>query len=164
MTLEKLLNLFVPQLLICKMGLIIKLTSWDLCCRNKIVCQSCLTLCNSMDCSSPGSSAHGILQARILEWVAVPFSRGSSRLRDQIRVSCITSRFFTIWATREGYSIPRNRNSQVMQWWRTRLPMQEMQEMQVQSLCWGDPLEEEMAIHSSILAWKTLWTEEPGGL
>ena len=40
--------------------------------------QSCQTLCNPMDCSSPGSSVHGILQARILEWIAIPFSRGSS--------------------------------------------------------------------------------------
>ena len=51
---------------------------------NKISCmhakllQSCLTLCNPMDCSLPGSSVHGILQARILEWVVMPFSRGSS--------------------------------------------------------------------------------------
>ena len=43
-----------------------------------LVAQSCLTLCNSMDCSPPGSSVHGILQAGILEWVAIPFSRGSS--------------------------------------------------------------------------------------
>ena len=43
-----------------------------------LVAQSCLILCNSMDCSPPGSSVHGILQARILEWVAVSFSRGSS--------------------------------------------------------------------------------------
>ena len=42
------------------------------------VSQSCLTLCDPMDCSLPGSSVHGILQARILEWVAIPFSRGSS--------------------------------------------------------------------------------------
>ena len=42
------------------------------------VAQSCLTLCDRMDCSPPGSSVHGILQARILEWVAVPFSRGYS--------------------------------------------------------------------------------------
>ena len=47
---------------------------WMLC----LVSQSCLTLCNPMDCSLPGSSVHGILQARILEWVAIPFSRGSS--------------------------------------------------------------------------------------
>ena len=44
-----------------------------------LVTQSCLPLCDPMDCSSPGSSAHGILQARILEWVAIPFSRGSSQ-------------------------------------------------------------------------------------
>ena len=45
--------------------------------------QSCLTLCDPKDCSLPGSSVHGILQARILEWVAIPFSRGSSQPRDQ---------------------------------------------------------------------------------
>ena len=49
----------------------------------------------------PGSSVHGVLQARILEWVAILFSRGSSWPRDQTQVSCITGRFFTIWATRE---------------------------------------------------------------
>ena len=43
-----------------------------------LVTQSCLTLCDPMDCSLPGSSIHGFLQARILEWVAIPFSRGSS--------------------------------------------------------------------------------------
>ena len=57
-----------------------------------------------MDCSLPGSSVHGILQARILEWVAVPFSRGSSQTRDQTQVSCTAGRFFTIWATREARS------------------------------------------------------------
>ena len=46
------------------------------------VAQSCLTLCNPMDCSTPGFSVYGILQARILEWVAVLFSRGSSQSRD----------------------------------------------------------------------------------
>ena len=50
---------------------------------------SCLTLCDSMNCSPPGSSVHGILQAGILEWVAIPFSRGSSRPRDRAQVSCI---------------------------------------------------------------------------
>ena len=48
-----------------------------------LVAQSCLILCDPMDCSSPGFSVHGILQARILEWVAIPFSRGSSQPRDQ---------------------------------------------------------------------------------
>ena len=61
------------------------------------VAHSCLTLCDPMD-----SIAHGILQARILEWVAFPFSRGSSQPRDQTQVSCIASEFFTSWATREA--------------------------------------------------------------
>jgi len=51
-----------------------------------------------MDCNPPGSSVHRTLQARILEWAAILFSRGSSRPRDWTRVSCITGRFFTIWA------------------------------------------------------------------
>ena len=53
------------------------------------VAQSCPTLCDPVDCSPPGSSIHGILQARILEWVAISFSRGSSRPRDGTHVSCI---------------------------------------------------------------------------
>ena len=60
--------------------------------------QSCLTLCNTMDCSPPGSSTHGILQARMLEWVAISFSRGSSWPRNQTYVSCsslIAYGFFT---------------------------------------------------------------------
>ena len=51
--------------------------------RNKLVAQSYLTLCDPVDCSPSGSSVHGILQARILQWVAIPFSRGSSRPRDR---------------------------------------------------------------------------------
>ena len=58
------------------------------------VAQSCLTLCNPMD-----YTVHGILQARILEWVAFPFSRGSSQPRDRNQVSRIAGRFFTSWAT-----------------------------------------------------------------
>ena len=58
--------------------------------------QSCPTLCGPMDCSPPGSSVHGILQARILEWVAISFSRGSSQPRDQTWVSPIAGKFFTI--------------------------------------------------------------------
>ena len=53
-----------------------------------LVALLCLTLCDTMDCSPPGSSVHGILQARIREWVAIPFSRESSWARDQTRVSC----------------------------------------------------------------------------
>ena len=55
-----------------------------------------------MDCSPPGSSVHGILQARILEWVAMPSSRGSSQSRDRTQVSRIAGGFFTIWITREA--------------------------------------------------------------
>ena len=53
-----------------------------------LTAQLCLILCNSVDCSPPGSSVHGILQARILEWVAIPFSRGSSRPRDLGLLHC----------------------------------------------------------------------------
>ena len=60
-----------------------------------LVAQSCLTVCDPMDGSPPGSSVHGILQARILEWVAIPFSRGSSQPRDQTQDSHITGGFFT---------------------------------------------------------------------
>ena len=62
------------------------------------VAQSCLTLCDPMDCSLPGSSVHGICQAIVLEWIAISFSRGSSRPRDWTRVFHIVDRCFTIWA------------------------------------------------------------------
>ena len=58
--------------------------------------QSCLTLCDPMDCSPPGCSSHGILQARRLEWAAITFSRGSSQPRDRTLVPCIAGRFFTV--------------------------------------------------------------------
>ena len=64
-----------------------------------LVAQLCPTLCHSMDCSLPVSSIHGILQARILEWVAIAFSRGASWPRDRSQVSYTTGGFFTIWAT-----------------------------------------------------------------
>ena len=65
------------------------------------VTQLCLTLRDPMDCSLPGSSVHGIFQARVLEWVAISFSRGSSWPRYQTRVSRTVGRCYTIWATRE---------------------------------------------------------------
>ena len=67
-----------------------------------LVAQSCLTHWDPMDCSTPSSSAHGVLQARILEWVVIPFSRGSSWSRDRTWVSHTAGRFFTVWATREA--------------------------------------------------------------
>ena len=70
-----------------------------------VLSQLCPTLCNPMDCSPTGSSVHGISQARILEWVAISFSRGSSWPRDQTQVPCLSGRLFTIWATREALCI-----------------------------------------------------------
>ena len=68
-----------------------------------LVPQSFPALCDPMDCSPPGSSVYGIFQARIMEWVAISFSRGYSWLRDQTQPSCIAGRFFTVWATREEW-------------------------------------------------------------
>ena len=61
------------------------------------VAQACPTLCDPMD-----YTVHGILQARILGWIAFPFSKGSSQPRDQTQVSCIAGGFFTRWATKEA--------------------------------------------------------------
>ena len=66
------------------------------------VTESCLTLCNPMDCSPPGSSVHGTFQARVLEWVAISFSRGSSQTRDWTCVSCTAGGLFTCWVIREA--------------------------------------------------------------
>ena len=107
-----------------------------------LVTQSCPTLFDPMDYNPPGSSVHGILQARILEWVDIPFSRGSSQDKDRTQVSHIAGGFFAVWATREalnnGYYVPsthqvlcpqKGRNnphgtSLMVQWRRIHLPMQ----------------------------------------
>ena len=68
-----------------------------------LAAQSCLTLCNPMDCSPPGSSVHAILQARIWECVARSSSRGSSWPRDRTQASHIVGRFFSVWVTREDF-------------------------------------------------------------
>ena len=67
-----------------------------------LVAQSCLTLCDPMDCSPPGPSVHGIAQARIRKWVTIPFSKGSSWSRDQTCTSCIGWWVLYHWATREA--------------------------------------------------------------
>ena len=91
------------------------------------VAQSGPTLCDSMDCSLPGSSIHGIYQSRVLEWVAIFFSRGSSQARNWTRVSRIIGRCFTIWTTREvRRNIPEHNKSYIWkpqskhypQWWK----------------------------------------------
>ena len=65
------------------------------------IAQLCPTLCDPMDCSLPRSSVHGIFQAKVLEWIAISFSSGSSQTRDQTQVSRIVDRCFTVWATRD---------------------------------------------------------------
>ena len=89
--------------------------------------QSCLTPCNPTDCNLPGSSIHGILQARILEWVAMPYSRGSSRPRDWTCISCLLhwqGRFFTTFPAPPGKPketiTKRNIGSQMGCWNRKR--------------------------------------------
>ena len=126
-----------------------------------------------MDCSLAGSSVHGIFQARILEWVAISFSKGSSPPRDRTQVSRIAGRHFTIWATREVAQIfpcshlywsindYTTRASLVAQRLK-RLPG--MWETRVRFLGQEDPLKKEMATHSSNLAWRIPWREEPGRL
>ena len=118
-------------------------------CKHAKLLHSCLTLCNPMDCSPPGSSVHGILQARILEWVASSFSRGASWPRDRNCVSYVSCSYFSvlIWTSLEA---------------QTAKNLPAIQETQVWSLGWEDPLEKGMAIQSTILAWRIPWTEEPG--
>ena len=152
-----------------------------------------------MDCSLPGSSVHGIFQARILQWVAISFSRGSSRPRDWTWVSCTAGRLFTEPPGKSSLLISKNThfsdiiiNTLFFLWlWfalflcpfftfkfyiyiylkcKTSLVAQTvkclptMQETWVRSLGREDPLQKEMATHSSTLAWKIPWMEEPGRL
>ena len=70
------------------------LSSGDL--ASVLVAQPCRTLFDPVDCSPPGSSVHVTLQARMLEWAAIPFSRGSYRPQDRTQLSCIACRFFTL--------------------------------------------------------------------
>ena len=84
-----------------------------------LVTQSCPTLCViPMDCSLSGSSVHGILQAWMLEWIAIHFFKGSPWPRDQTWVCCIAGRFFIIWATRENKSqkFPKEKLTFTLPW------------------------------------------------
>ena len=84
----------------------LNLTTWRKYSIHCLVAQLCLTVCDPMDCSPSAPLSMGILQASILEWVAMPSSRASSQPRDQTQVSCIAGGFFTVWATKEVlYSI-----------------------------------------------------------
>ena len=103
-------------------------------------------LCDLTDCNPPVFSVHGFLQARILEWVAISYSRGSSWPRDQTQVSCIAGRLLTAWVTR----------------WNIRGLHPKSKKKCPLSQVLGRPLEQEMSTHSSILGLKIPWTEEPG--
>ena len=94
------LHLHLQILLVLALSYCKILCLYSLC---SLVTQSCPTLCDPMDCRLPGSSFHGILQARVLEWVAISFSRGYSQPRDWTQVSHIAGRGFTLWATKEAY-------------------------------------------------------------
>ena len=80
----------------CYHGTQVQLQEMESVCVSRLVTSD---LCNPMDYSPPGSSVQGILQARILEWIAISFSRGTSQPRDWTLVSCIAGRFFTVWVT-----------------------------------------------------------------
>ena len=88
-----------------------------------LCCFSCVWLCEPMNCSPPSSSVRGISQARILEWVAIPFSRGSSRPRDRTWASHIADGFLTIWATREGPILTSGSSSQTFLWGNTAISL-----------------------------------------
>ena len=127
------------------------------------------TFATPTDCSPPGSSVHGIPQPRILEWVAISSSRGSSRPRDQTCVSCIAGRFFTTEPSGKSLSL-------LFKIWLTyyilkgAAPVAQMVEFAcgagdtglIPGL--GRSLEKGMATHSSILGWRIPWTEESGRL
>ena len=120
---------------------------YQTCC---FIAKSYLTLYSSTDCNIPGSSVHGILQARILEWVAMPSSRGSSQSRDGTRVSCIDRQIIFCWVTREEelILIPKNWRVQntpksTLQGWITSITLisktiQRLQQKKItgQYLCW----------------------------
>ena len=151
------------------------LSSWSMCCCC-LVTQSCLTLREPMDCSPPGFSVCGILQARILEWVAISFSRGSSPPRDcidrwiqpkdQTHVSCIGSVFLTTETPQTTTACVANQI--ILKYYLSKVWSLPGGSDSKESACNAgslgqeDPLEKGMATHSSILAWRIPQTEKPG--
>ena len=135
-----------------------------------LVAQSCPTLCDPLDCSPPGSSVHGILQARILEWVVISFSRGSFQPRDQTLISYVSCFGSWIWGCKESdmteQLIHNHHHIYIFFYlymlWASQMALVVKNPptnagdigMRVRSLGGEDPLEKEMASHSSILAWR----------
>ena len=135
-----------------------------------LVTQSCPTLRIPMGYSLPGSSVHGILQARIPERVTMPSSRGSSLLTDWTQVSHTAGRFFTIWTTREAPKLHVHRQkyfSPPLPWASLVAQLVKnspaMRETWVRSLSWEDPLEKGKATLPGIPAWRIPCKECPWG-
>ena len=93
----------------------VRVATLDKNCLHLLLCLVAVESCDPMDCSPPGSSVHGILQAGILQWVAMPSSRGSSRPRDRTQVSHIAGGFFTVWATRKALP-PLGNIGKILKW------------------------------------------------
>ena len=150
------------------------------------VTHSCPTLCDPMDCSPPGSSVHRILQARILEWVDISFSRGASQARDQTRFSHTAGRlhplshhgspsYLKVWRglrcmclAQDSQWMVQALSSHLCSWlcisgaalvaqMVKNLPA--VRETCVRSLGQKDPLKKGMTTHCSIFAWRIPWTE-----
>ena len=126
------------------------------------VAQSCPTLSDPRDCSLPGSSAHGIFQARVLEWGAIAFSNTPSYNNNyniSITYAATLETPSTILSTLHSFNpFKASLIAQLVK----NPPA--MRETWVQSLGWEDPLEKEMAIYSSTIACKIPWAEDPGRL
>ena len=134
-----------------------------------------------MDYSPPGSSVHGIFWARILKWIAISSSRGSSLLRDQTHISCVScigrwilyhlSHLGSLWKVEITQKSALARKPSLVLTTFVKCLMAQtvkclstMRETRAQSLGREDLLEKEMAIHPNTIAWKIPWTEEPGRL
>ena len=130
------------------------------------VCESlgCVWLCNPVGCSPLGSAVHGTPQARILEWVAIPFSRRSFQPWDWTWVSCIAGRSFTVWATRLALIISFKHFTGGASGKEFTCQCRRCKRRGFNSWVGKTPLEKEMATCASILAWKMPRTEELGGL
>ena len=129
------------------------------------VVNSVWLLCNPVDCTPPGSSVHGIFQARTLEWVAISFPRGSSWTRYQTHISCISRQILSHWTIREALHLIVNENMDNYKGCWASLVAQMVKHLPAMWETWvwflgqEDPLGKEMATHSSTLAWKIPWME-----
>ena len=142
------------------------------------VAQSCPTLSGPMDCSLPGSSVHGISQARVLEWGAIAFSEYSPKYLERCDMAPFSEKCKNLTRERSTYERIRDKCelslhthlvlvhqlSHLSSGGSVVKNLPAMQETLVQSLGQEDPLEKGMATHSSILAWRIPWTEEHSGL